>query len=247
MRKISLFITVLSAVAVASVASAQTPKGGGAGTAATPATPATPAKGAGGGTATPAKGAGGGTTSTMKPGDKMAPPTTTGGTAMPTKPTVPTQLTAQAKKIKGTWTCKGDMMGPDGNPAYKTTFTVKNKLDLDSMYIRTDMAEAKSKAAKYPFKFTSYTTYLEKDSKWHRFMMDNWGGWAVGTSTGPDATNNVVWEMEMNGMMGTSKFRDHEDAPTDPKLVKRGAKHMWGEMTTDGKTWVKVYDTNCMK
>jgi hypothetical protein len=241
MRKISILMTVLASFAVASVASAQQGKGTGTGTG----TAATPAKG--GGTAGGAVKADAKVDAKVKPADKGAPaPAPTEG-AMPTKPTIPTQLTDAAKKQKGTWTCKGDMMGPDGNPAYKTTFTVKAKLDLDNMFIRADMAEKKSKSAKYPFKFTSYTTYTDKDAKWHRFMVDNWGGWATGWSTGPDATGKTVWEMDMSGPMGTSKFRDHEEPAADPKVAKRGGMHMWGEMSMDGKTWVKVYDSTCTK
>jgi hypothetical protein len=237
MRKISILMTVLASFAVASVASAQQGKGTGTGTGT-----ATPAKPAGGAVKADAK-----VDAKVKPADKGAPTTTPPEGAMPEKPVIPTQLKDAAKKMKGTWTCKGEMMGPDGNPAYKTTFTVKAKLDLDNMFLRADMAEKKSKAAKYPFKFTSYTTFTEKDAKWHRFMVDNWGGWATGWSTGPDATGNTVWEMDMSGPMGTSKFRDHEEVAADPKVAKKGGMHMWGEMSMDGKTWVKVYDSTCTK
>jgi hypothetical protein len=233
MRKISILMTVLAAVAMAGVASAddaKKPQSGGT---------------AGGTVKADVKAdAQGKMKPTDKPADKGAPTTTP---AMPEKPTIPTQLTDMAKKMKGTWICKGDMMGPDGNPAYKTQFTIKAKLDLDNMFIRADMVEKKSKSAKYPFKFTSFLTYTEKDQKWHRFMVDNWGGWATGWSTGPDATGKAVFELDMSGPMGTSKFRDYHEPAADPKLAKRGAMHMWGEMSMDGKTWVKVYDSTCTK
>jgi hypothetical protein len=169
---------------------------------------------------------------------KPAPP----ATQMPDKPTPPPELLAAAKAMKGTLTCKGDMMGPDGNSAYKTKLTFKSKLDLGNMWIKTDAAEAKSKATKYPFKFTAYTTY-GADGKWHRYMVDNWGGIGVGVSSGPDAAGKQTWELDMNGMMGPSKFRDHMEPGEKKKTI-----HSWGEMSADGgKTWVKVYDTICTK
>jgi hypothetical protein len=160
---------------------------------------------------------------------------------MPEKPTPPPELLAMAKAVKGTWSCKGEMTGAQG--AYKTKFTVKNKLDLGNMWIKSDMTQAKSKAAKYPFKFTGFTTYSAGEAKWHRVMVDNWGSIGKGWSTGPDATGKTTWEMEMTGSMGSSKFRDYEEPGPKKKQM-----HMWGEMSMDGGgTWVKVYDATCTK
>jgi hypothetical protein len=162
--------------------------------------------------------------------------------AMPEKPTPPPELLALAKAQKGNWSCKGEMMKADGS-TYKAKMKVANKLDLGSMWIKSDVTEAKSKSTKYPFKFTSYTTFNATESKWYRYMVDNWGGVGRGWSTGPDAAGKTTWEMEMTGSMGTSKFRDYEEPGAKKKQI-----HMWGEMSPDGgKSWVKVYDTTCTK
>lgn len=175
---------------------------------------------------------------------KPAPSKEAAAPGMPEKPTIPTALVDATKTQRGTWRCTGAMMGPDGNEAYKTKMTGKVKADLDNMWLRTEFAETKSKAAKYPFKFHSYTTFSDKDQKWKRVMVDNWGGVAQGWSTGPDATGKVTWEMDMASDMGTAKFRDYEE----PVAGKKREVHMWGEMSPDkGKTWMKVYDITCKK
>lgn len=163
--------------------------------------------------------------------------------AMPEKPTPPPELLAFGKSMKGTWSCKAEMFDPMQQTSYKTTITMKVALDLGSMWIKTDMTEAKSKGTKYPFAFHAYTTYDAMAKSWKQVMIDNWGITSTGTSAGPDADGKVVFEMDMD-MMGTPvKFRDNHEPG-----AKKGTVHMWGEMQMPGGTgWVKAYDAVCKK
>lgn len=163
---------------------------------------------------------------------------------MPAQPDPPPELAAAAKAMKGTWRCTAEMFDNMEDPTVgrKTKFTVKNTVDLDKFWIRSDFAEAKAKGLKYPFKFTSYKTYSAADKKWHQVMIDNWGSVSTGWSTGPDASGKTVWELEMTMMGTTSKFRDYEEPG-----AKKGELHWWGEMTENGKDWKKVYDATCKK
>ena len=252
MRKTSIVMTVLATFAVAGVASAQKGAGTGSGSAAgagsgTGATKAEkkPAAPPAAKPADPAKGDTKTTTTTTTTTTTSATGSTDAAGMAAPKPDA--QLVALTKTMKGTWTCTGDMMGPDGNPAYKTKATSKVKTDLDGLWIRTDYVETKSKAVKVPYKFTSYATYDAKNAKWYRVMVDNWGMYGSGWSTGADAAGAIVWDLTMKSPMGDSKFRDHDEPATDPK-AKKGSRHMWGEMSMDnGKTYTKVYDVTCKK
>lgn len=162
--------------------------------------------------------------------------------APPAQPDPPAEMAAAIKAMRGTWKCSGDMSRDDGT-TYKSKFTVRVAADLDKFWIRADFAQAKSKDAPYPYKFTAYKTYSTADSKWHQVMVDNWGGISTGWSTGPDAAAKIVWEMDTTMMGKAVKFRDYEEPG-----AKKGTIHMWGEITDDGgKSWNKVYDTICRK
>lgn len=247
MRKISItLMTMLLATGVALAQDKDKTKTGGTGTTGTTTTTKTT-------TTTTTKTTGAKTD--PKLGDKGAKeaaktdPKATGAAAepaMPTKPTIPQQVTDLAKANRGTWRCTGDMMGPDGNPAYKMKATITNTVDatLGKMFIKTTFKETKQKAVKYPFGFTAYSTFNTADNKWHQVMVDNWGGIGRGTSTGADANGKVTWEMDVTSSMGSGKMREYEEPAT---IGKKKGVHMWGEMSMDGKTWMKVYDMNCTK
>ena len=133
------------------------------------------------------------------------------------------------------------MFGPDGS-GYRTAFTMKVALDLDSMFLRTDFAEGKRKANPRPMKFTAYTTYDPATKAWRQLNVTNYGSWGDATSSGPDADGAITWagESAMGGM--TARVRDHEDW-TDKKTW-----HLWGEFSMDGgKHWLKAYDGSCKK
>lgn len=175
---------------------------------------------------------------------KVQVKTDTAAAEPPAQADPPAEVVAMTKAVKGTWRCTGEMFDNQTDPTVgrKTKFIVKTAADLDKFWIRSDFSEAKAKGLKYPFKFTSYMTYSAADSKWHQVMVDNWGGISTGWSTGPDAAGKVVWELDMSMMGQTVKFRDHEEPGT-----KKGSRHMWGEMTENGKEWKKVYDSLCTK
>jgi hypothetical protein len=154
-------------------------------------------------------------------------------------PKPPPELAAMAKNAVGTWTCKGQGMGPDMK-MNDMTGTMTMKLDIDGWWMHGSFA---SKMGKEPFHFESFTTYDSTAKKWHRVMMESGGGWSSGDATA--VANKMDWDLTTHSpMMGEGMFRDHEDMSD---LAKAGA-HNWGEMSMDkGKTWTKVYDMTCKK
>jgi hypothetical protein len=161
----------------------------------------------------------------------------------PPPPPVPEptpELKAQGKKMKGTWKCVAEMYLPDGT-TYQNKFTIKIALDLDNMWLKTTMTEAKKKGVKKPFKFTAHQTYDAATKTWHQLMVSNMGTWAKSTSAGPDASGKVTWEGTSSMGGQDFKSRDFEEW-TDKKSW-----HMWGEWSPDGASWVKSYDAACKR
>jgi hypothetical protein len=153
--------------------------------------------------------------------------------AEPPKPAPAPELVAAAKAQVGTWRCAGNVFGPDGAPR-ATKAVLKTKVDLDKFWLQSSFAET---AGKNKFKFTSYRTFDAASKKWSSVMLDNWGGYAVSTSS-----DGVAWEGTSHSPMGTMKAKDTETV-VSPREVK-----MAGQYSSDnGKTWVPGYDLTCKK
>jgi hypothetical protein len=152
-------------------------------------------------------------------------------------PKVPQEVTDMIKNASGSWKCTGKSFNPDGTSMdMKATMTMK--ADLDNFWVHESFSAPMGKGS---YKFEAYMTYDAGTSKWRRVQMDNWGGQDVGAA----AMTGMKMDMDMdsNGPMGASKFRDHWDGSD----MKAGA-HSWGEASMDGgKTFVKVYDMVCKK
>jgi hypothetical protein len=156
-------------------------------------------------------------------------------------PKPPGEIAEMLKSMTGTWKCEGTATGMDGKEV-KFTGTMKSRSDLDGWWSH-DSFEGTMGSGKTAgkFKFESFTTYNEATKKWHNVMVDNLGGMRTGESDGMkdmkmDTTSDTL------SPMGKGQFRDHVDASD----LKKGL-HTWGEDSTDGKTWTKVYDMTCKK
>jgi hypothetical protein len=168
----------------------------------------------------------------VKADAKIAPGEPNPG-AEPPKPAPAPELVAAAKAQVGTWRCAGNVFGPDGAPR-ATKAVLKTKVDLDKFWLQSSFAET---AGKNKFKFTSYRTFDAASKKWSSVMLDNWGGYAVSTSS-----DGVAWEGTSHSPMGTMKAKDTETV-VSPREVK-----MAGQYSSDnGKTWVPGYDLTCKK
>lgn len=153
-------------------------------------------------------------------------------------PKAPAEVEAMAKTAVGTYKCKGDGFGMDGKKE-AITGTVKVKLDMNKFWL-VENIEVKGSMA---MNMIAYTTYDAGAKKWRRVMIEDNGGYLVGTSDGVK-DNKLDWTMDASGPMGSGQFRDHMDM-TD--AAKTGTK-MWGEMSMDkGKTWNKAYEWTCKK
>ena len=226
MKKFS--ITMVSLVTMAGFALAQPkadPKAGsGAGSAAAP-------KAGAGSAAAPKAGAGSGSAAAATPAAPMAMP----------KP--PTEIKDTLKAMGTRQNCTGVTWGgADGKQEMKMKSASTNALALDGWWIKgsmtATMGEGKTKAT---LKVDSYMTWDAKAGTWRSVGVSNDGAVMVGTATMKDGKFESMSDM-FGGMMGNGKFREHGDM-TDPKVGMK----MSGEMSTDGKTWNKVYEMTCKK
>jgi type IV secretory pathway VirB10-like protein len=152
----------------------------------------------------------------------------------PAMPSAPAEVAAMAKAA-GNWRCTGVGFSPAGE--MKMTATIKNKLDVDKWWVRTNFAETGGSK----FKFEAFTTYDTASKKWTRVMVDNMGNHEVSTSEGAK-DGKLTWTGASTGSMGTMPGRHYEDS-TNPKELK-----MWGEYSFDkGKTFQKAYEVTCKR
>ena len=157
----------------------------------------------------------------------------------PVKP--PAEIAEMLKGAGGTWRCKGQGMDMAAGKMAEMTATMKLSGELNGWWVKTHF---ESKMGKEPFVFDSYATFDPTSKKWKRLMVENSGSWATGESAGLQ-NGKVDWEMKFHSPMPgmtESQFKDHEDV-SDPKA---GVK-MWGEGSSDGKNWMKVYEMTCKK
>jgi hypothetical protein len=162
--------------------------------------------------------------------DKAAPP----AAEMP-KP--PQELADVGKAMTGTWKCKGQVFTDMKDPTKGTDVaaTMTYKLDLNNWWLATTLAGT----GKFTLKFSAFTTYDAASKKWYRFGADNMGGARTASSAGPK-DGKTTWEGEARSPMGTAKVRETEE------MTKDGM-HASGEMSMDGKTWIKTHDVVCKK
>ena len=150
-------------------------------------------------------------------------------------PKAPKEVADMVKGMEGTWKCTGKGYMPDGSTV-DMTGTVKSKSDLAGFWAHDSMVGKMGNA------FESYTTFDAAAKKWHRVMVDNMGGMAMGNSDGMKDMK-MDFAMDAMGPMGAMMVKDHVDMSD----AKNGAK-FFGERSMDkGKTWSKDYEVVCKK
>ncbi|MCX5746698.1 MAG: hypothetical protein NT062_29835 [Proteobacteria bacterium] len=159
-----------------------------------------------------------------------------------TPPTPPPEVAVLAKQLAGTTgttRCTGKVFLP--NNVLDMAGTLKTRTDYDGFWIH-DTFDAR--AGKTPFKYDAYTTYDPTAKKWRRVLVDNFGGYMHGWSDGPQPTaDGVVLDFVLEGFgpMGPLQFRDHTE------LTKAGVKASGARSADKGKTWVKDYESTCVR
>lgn len=141
------------------------------------------------------------------------------------------EVTDMAKGFAGNWKCEGKW-SMDG--ASWTDFKGTNKVttDLDKFWIKGDMAMT---AGPMKMKGVEYITYDASQKKWYRHSMDSTGGSEYGWSA-----DGKKWEGEMRMMGIVAKVKTTIEM--SPKEIKGS-----GEMSVDGKKWVKGFEMTCKK
>ena len=151
-------------------------------------------------------------------------------------PKAPAEVAALAKTLVGTWNCTGSAAMDMADPTKMTPMKLKMvmKLDADKAWITAAMTGS-------GMKMNAMTTFDAQSKKWYRILTDSTGGSETAWSAGVQA-GKVVWDGEARGMgMKPWKARTTEDM-SNPKEVK-----MTGEMSMDGKTWMKSWEASCKK
>ena len=151
-------------------------------------------------------------------------------------PKPPAEVAELGKTLAGTWNCTGSAAMDMTDMTKMTPMKMKMvmKLDADKAWINAAMTGGM-------MKMNMMTTYDAMSKKWYRILTDNTGGSETSWSSGM-ANNKVVWEGEARGMgMKPWKTRETEDM-VSPKEVK-----LTGEMSMDGKTWMKNWEASCKK
>lgn len=168
----------------------------------------------------------------------------------PTKPpppkedmTPPAEIATAAKAMIGSYACKGNVSEMDGS-SKPSTAKMKISTDLGGFYILVDITEGKSKDRPQPFMAHMFRTYDAGKKVWSNTMLANGPGGPM-TETTTDAVGSgsaVTWSGTMEMMGQKISERSHEEPDAKTKSV-----HLWGEVSMDGKTWMKEYDLTCKK
>ncbi len=148
----------------------------------------------------------------------------------PPRATAAPEIAAQARRIAGTYACKGTRMNGNGSSSpMRSTITIK--LDLDAAWIATTWREAS-------VKMVDYRTYDASSKQWTRFLLASDSSHATLTSLG-DKAGEWQWEGAESSPIGTLQVRHHERV-TGKQLA------LWGEALLGG-TWQKTYEASCKR
>lgn len=155
-------------------------------------------------------------------------------------PKPPQEMADMSKVWLGTWKCTGKAVMDPSKPTemtdMKMTMKFTSEKNLGGWWITGNMDSAM-------FKGMMHVTYDTNAKKFYSVMVDSMG--ASQTMWAAPAKDKMMWEGDgrssMPGM-ATMKLRETHDM-TD---MKTGMK-MTGEMSMDGKTWMKGWEATCKK
>ena len=154
-------------------------------------------------------------------------------------PKPPAEIAAALKDMGAHKNCTGTGMGPDMKTELKFKSSMSNKSDLGGWWIHMSMNGTMGEGkASGKFLMESYQTWDAKMGKWRITGVMNDGSNMAGTADMKDGKYESQADVWSN--MGKATMKEHGDM-TDKKVDM----HMWGEMSMDGKTWMKVYDMTC--
>jgi len=151
---------------------------------------------------------------------------------------------AEMEKLKGmigTWSCTGKSadMGKPTMHAIKST--MKMTSELGGHWVMVDYVEEKTKENPMPFAFKETIGFDRASSKYQRTFIDNMGGTALMTTTGPSADGKIEWTGDAT--MGGEK------TPMKDVITHKSDKETLVEVTMmgpDGK-WMPVANMTCKK
>jgi hypothetical protein len=151
------------------------------------------------------------------------------------------EITEMGKMMLGNWKCTGKAVTDPSKPTemvdMKMTMKFTNDKNLGGWWITGTMDSPM-------FKGTMFVTYDTNAKKFYSMMLDNMSGSQTMWSTGVKE-NKMMWEGEgrssMPGMatMKVRETHDMSDAKAGHKMV--------GEMSMDGKNWMKGWEATCKK
>lgn len=156
-------------------------------------------------------------------------------------PKAPQEIADMGKMMTGTWKCTGKAVTDPAKPTEMTDMKMTMKMAVDKTlggwWVNGNMDSPM-------FKGMMHVTYDPTAKKFYSLMIDNAGGSQTMWSTGMK-DNKMTWDGDMRSSMPgmtAMKVRETHDM-TD---AKAGYK-MSGEMSADGKTWMKSWEATCKK
>ena len=148
------------------------------------------------------------------------------GTAAAAQPARPApEIADMVKSLGGTWRCDGTA----GTEKVKATLT--GKVDIAGVWAHETLIAGK-------LELHAFTTFDERDKKWHRIELGSDGEAFSGTA-------DTMKDMKMDVLLDSraAQRREHVDASD----LRRGL-HVTAEQSLDkGKTWQPVYDLLCRR
>ena len=147
----------------------------------------------------------------------------------------PSEIDAAAKLLEGTWRCQGSTKSSPTSALEPTRGVLKIAIDLDHWWISSTYIEAKKNGVK----LVEHRSYDSAAHVWTRVTLNNMGGYNVTTAQAANDKGELIWEPAASATQKPSlRSREHEVA--DGKRIS-----LLGEVATDDKSWMKIYDLAC--
>lgn len=149
------------------------------------------------------------------------------------RPAPPPEVAALAKRLAGTYTCKGVQLAPTG-ASTPLTATLVVKLAVGDAWLQMTLTEPKA----HGLGFEDFRTYDPIAKEWTRLQVASSTAHTVWTSLG-ESGGSWSWDGTATSPSGSMQRRDHE-TPGDRQLF------LWGEALLGGG-WQKLYEVTCKR
>jgi hypothetical protein len=158
----------------------------------------------------------------------------------PAAPVPARDVTDLARTLKGSYACTGTIANQGGGQR-KTVARLKVSTDLDGAWIGFDLTEQPSDDAPFPVRLHVDRTYCSDMRMWTSVMRDNSGGLEVTTSEhGSEESSTWLGGGHRDGARVTIRVHEQRDDHAGTLALR-------GEVSSDGRTFVKEYDLTCAK